>query len=115
MVRHGCGPGKKVAVVGLGGLGHFAVLFGKAMGAEMTAISHSPKKEADAKKVSYLFAERADFGFSWALSISLIRPRRISRRSILWSLISLSVPPTLGKKTSRWMIIFRIYSFSVPR
>lgn len=62
MVRHGCGPGKKVAVVGLGGLGHFAVLFGKAMGAEMTAISHSPKKEADATKVSHLFAELADLG-----------------------------------------------------
>lgn len=27
LVRHGAGPGKKVGVVGLGGLGHFAVLF----------------------------------------------------------------------------------------
>jgi alcohol dehydrogenase (NADP+) len=51
MKRHGCGPGKKVAVVGIGGLGHFALMFGKAMGAEMTAISHSPDKEADAKTV----------------------------------------------------------------
>jgi len=52
MVRHGCGPGKKVAVVGIGGLGHFALMFGKAMGAEMSAITHSPSKAADAKKVN---------------------------------------------------------------
>ena len=27
--RHGCGPGKKVGIVGLGGLGHFGVLYAK--------------------------------------------------------------------------------------
>jgi len=51
MKRHGVGPGKKLAVVGIGGLGHFAIMFGKAMGAEVTAISHSPNKAEDAKKV----------------------------------------------------------------
>ncbi|PWN91190.1 GroES-like protein [Acaromyces ingoldii] len=49
--RNGCGPGKKVAVVGLGGLGHYAVLFAVAMGAEVTVISHSPKKKEDAFKM----------------------------------------------------------------
>ena len=43
------GPGKKVAVMGLGGLGHMGVKFAAAMGAEVTVFSHSPKKESDAK------------------------------------------------------------------
>ena len=42
-------PGKKVAVMGLGGLGHMGVKFAVAMGAEVTVFSHSPGKEADAK------------------------------------------------------------------
>ncbi|KAF7715286.1 Uncharacterized protein PECH_005358 [Penicillium ucsense] len=45
------GPGKTVGVVGIGGLGHFGILFAAAMGAEVWAISHSPKKEADAKSL----------------------------------------------------------------
>ncbi|KAL7619633.1 hypothetical protein AAE478_010174 [Parahypoxylon ruwenzoriense] len=51
LVRAGTGPGKKVAIVGLGGLGHFAVLWGNALGAEVTVISHSPGKEADARSL----------------------------------------------------------------
>jgi uncharacterized zinc-type alcohol dehydrogenase-like protein len=45
------GPGKKVAVVGLGGLGHMAVKIAAAMGAEVTVLSQSMKKEADGKKM----------------------------------------------------------------
>jgi uncharacterized zinc-type alcohol dehydrogenase-like protein len=41
-------PGKKVAVMGLGGLGHMGVKFAVAMGADVTVLSHSPHKEADA-------------------------------------------------------------------
>ncbi|GAW26596.1 putative alcohol dehydrogenase [Rosellinia necatrix] len=48
LVRAGAGPGKRVAIVGLGGLGHFAVMFANALGAEATVISHSPSKEDDA-------------------------------------------------------------------
>lgn len=51
LVRAGTGPGKKVAIVGLGGLGHFAVMWANALGAEVTVISHSPDKEADARKL----------------------------------------------------------------
>lgn len=45
-----CGvKGKDVGIVGIGGLGHFGLLFAKAMGARsVTAISHSTSKEADA-------------------------------------------------------------------
>ena len=42
------GPGKKVAIIGLGGLGHMGVQFAHAMGADVTVFSHSASKEADA-------------------------------------------------------------------
>jgi len=42
------GPGSRVGVVGLGGLGHMAVKFAAAMGAEVTVFSRTPGKEADA-------------------------------------------------------------------
>jgi uncharacterized zinc-type alcohol dehydrogenase-like protein len=47
----GAGPGKKVAVVGLGGLGHMAVKIAHAMGAEVTVLSHSSKKQKDALRL----------------------------------------------------------------
>jgi uncharacterized zinc-type alcohol dehydrogenase-like protein len=43
----GAGPGKKVAVVGLGGLGHMGVKIAAAMGAEVTVLSQSLKKQED--------------------------------------------------------------------
>jgi uncharacterized zinc-type alcohol dehydrogenase-like protein len=46
----GCGPGKKVGIVGLGGLGHMGVKIAAAMGAEVTVFSHSDSKKADAEK-----------------------------------------------------------------
>ncbi len=49
--RYGTKKGKKVGVVGLGGLGHMAVKIAKAMGAEVTVFSTSPNKEADARKL----------------------------------------------------------------
>lgn len=45
------GPGKKVAVVGLGGLGHMGVKLARAMGAEVTAITTSASKKEDAKRL----------------------------------------------------------------
>ena len=45
------GPGKKVAIVGLGGLGHMGVKLGHAMGAEVTVLSQSLKKQADGKRL----------------------------------------------------------------
>lgn len=41
-------PGDKVAVVGLGGLGHMGVKLASAMGAHVTVLSHSPGKRDDA-------------------------------------------------------------------
>lgn len=51
LVRNGCGPGKKVGIVGMGGIGHFGLLFAKALGAETWVISRSHAKEADCMKM----------------------------------------------------------------
>jgi uncharacterized zinc-type alcohol dehydrogenase-like protein len=45
------GAGHRVAILGLGGLGHMGVKFAVALGAEVTVLSTSPSKEADAKKL----------------------------------------------------------------
>lgn len=49
--RFNVGPGKRVAVVGLGGLGHMGVKIAAAMGAEVTVLSTSPSKEIDARRL----------------------------------------------------------------
>ncbi|KAF2435411.1 NAD(P)-binding protein [Tothia fuscella] len=47
-----CGPGKKVGIVGVGGLGHFGVLFAKALGADrVVGISRSATKKEDVLKL----------------------------------------------------------------
>jgi uncharacterized zinc-type alcohol dehydrogenase-like protein len=56
------GPGKKVAILGLGGLGHMAVKFAVAMGAEVYVLGRSKAKEKDAKEFGakeYLLTEDA--------------------------------------------------------
>lgn len=45
------GKGSKVAIVGLGGLGHMGLKLAKALGAEVTLFSRSPGKEADARRL----------------------------------------------------------------
>ncbi|OLD41573.1 MAG: hydroxyacid dehydrogenase, partial [Thaumarchaeota archaeon 13_1_40CM_2_39_4] len=52
------GPGKKVAIIGLGGIGHMGVKLAHALGAEVTVLSHSLKKQEDGKKLgaNYFYA-----------------------------------------------------------
>ena len=45
------GKGHKLAVLGLGGLGHMAVKFGVSFGAEVTMLSSSPSKQKDAERL----------------------------------------------------------------
>lgn len=57
----GVGKGHKVGVLGLGGLGHMAVKFAVAFGAEVTMLSSSPSKKADAEKLgAHHFALTSD-------------------------------------------------------
>ena len=44
-------PGQRIAIMGLGGLGHMGVKFASALGAEVTVLSHSKNKEADARRM----------------------------------------------------------------
>ncbi|KAI7862168.1 chaperonin 10-like protein [Spinellus fusiger] len=93
--RHNVKPGDKVGVIGVGGLGHLAIQWAKAMGATVVAISHSDNKHADALElgcddlivisdakaveahkgtfthflVTYLSKE-----FDWNLHFSLLKP-----------------------------------------
>lgn len=51
-LRHwNIGKGHKVAVVGLGGLGHMGLKFAKALGADVTLFTRSPGKEAEARRL----------------------------------------------------------------
>eukprot|EP01137_Pigoraptor_chileana_P006803 Opistho-2@51540 len=93
--RHGAGPGKRVGVIGIGGLGHLAVQFAHQLGAEVTAISSTKSKVEDAKKLGaerYLVSKDKDDiekhrryfdmiictafydGIEWAQFMGLIRP-----------------------------------------
>lgn len=50
--QQGCGPGKKVGIVGVGGLGHFGVLFAKALGAdEVVGVSRKAAKRDESLKL----------------------------------------------------------------
>lgn len=61
LIRWGAGPGKKVAIVGLGGLGHVGIKIAKAMGADVSVLSHSNRKEEDSKRLgAHHFYSTAD-------------------------------------------------------
>ncbi len=49
--QYNVGPGTKMAVVGLGGLGHMGVKLGAAMGAHVTMITTTPEKGEDARRL----------------------------------------------------------------
>ncbi|PPQ71149.1 hypothetical protein CVT26_010843 [Gymnopilus dilepis] len=75
MIRNGLGPGKRLGVVGVGGLGHFAIQFGKALGAEVVVFSRSNSKEKDARELGAShFVATADENFAdpWKLKLDLI-------------------------------------------
>jgi len=104
--RNGCGPGKKVGIIGVGGLGHYAVLFAKAMGAEVYAFTHSKNKADDIKKMGadhVIDVGEKDFSKPLAQQLDLIISTRDSAHgfdfgeylSMLWvhgSLITVGLP-----------------------
>ena len=52
LIHNGAGPGKRVGIVGVGGLGHFGILWAKALGCDkVVAISRTKAKRDDAQKM----------------------------------------------------------------
>lgn len=75
LVRNNVGPGTKVAILGIGGLGHLAVQWAKALGAEVYAISHSPDKVDDIKKLGakeVILSNKEDWAEPWAFTFDFI-------------------------------------------
>jgi len=73
--RWHAGPGKKVAIVGMGGLGHMAVKFAHAMGAEVTVLSQSLRKQEDGLRLGadhYFATSDEDTFIELAGSLDLI-------------------------------------------
>lgn len=65
--HNGCGPGKRVGIIGVGGLGHFGVIFAKALGAaKVVAISRKASKAEDCKKMGADLYIATDDEFNWA-------------------------------------------------
>ncbi|KAI2854450.1 hypothetical protein CBS147343_10663 [Aspergillus niger] len=77
-LRHyGCAPGKRVGIIGVGGLGHFGIMFAKALGADkVVAISRKNNKKEDALKLgadAYIATDDdADWAKNNARSLDLI-------------------------------------------
>ncbi|KAL8806062.1 MAG: hypothetical protein Q9182_001594 [Xanthomendoza sp. 2 TL-2023] len=75
LLRAGVGPGKKVAIVGVGGLGHYAILWASAMGAEVYVLSHSPDKEQAAKELGakeFISTADKDWDKPWAFTFDFM-------------------------------------------
>lgn len=51
MLRHKFKEGDRVGVIGIGGLGHLAIKFARALGCHVTALSHSPSKKDETIKM----------------------------------------------------------------
>jgi uncharacterized zinc-type alcohol dehydrogenase-like protein len=49
--RHGVNSATRLGVIGIGGLGHLAIMYGRAMGCHVTVFSSSPAKERDAQQM----------------------------------------------------------------
>ncbi|RVX70513.1 hypothetical protein B0A52_05164 [Exophiala mesophila] len=67
LFTHGAGPGKKVGIIGIGGLGHFGIMGAKALGcSEVVAISRTASKKADAMKMGATKFIATDEDRDWA-------------------------------------------------
>ncbi|EXJ77783.1 hypothetical protein A1O3_10012 [Capronia epimyces CBS 606.96] len=67
LTQHGAGPGKKVGIVGIGGLGHFGIMGAKALGCDkIVAISRTSGKKDDALKMGATDFIATDESDSWA-------------------------------------------------
>jgi alcohol dehydrogenase (NADP+) len=69
LLQHSAGPGKKVGIIGIGGLGHFGILGAKALGCdEIVAISRTRTKKEDAMKMGATKFIATEEDHDWASS-----------------------------------------------
>ncbi|KAA8646673.1 NAD(P)-dependent alcohol dehydrogenase [Aspergillus tanneri] len=100
-LRHnGCGPGKTVGIIGVGGLGHFGIMFAKALGADrVVAISRKANKREDALKLGANTYIATDDNINWAKnnsrSLDLIISTVSSSKMPIVDYISLLKPMAL--------------------
>lgn len=100
----GAGPGKQVAIVGMGGLGHVGVKIAHAMGAEVTVLSQTLSKQEDGKKfgADHYYATNDDGTFDElkgrfdliinTVSVNLDLDRYLSLLGIDGTLVELGAP-----------------------
>jgi uncharacterized zinc-type alcohol dehydrogenase-like protein len=79
--RHGVSAGTRVGVLGIGGLGHLALQFAAALGADVTALSSTAAKEKDARQ----------FGATDFLDVSASGALQRAKRSLDFILITVNV------------------------
>jgi len=75
LVRANIGPGKTVGVIGIGGLGHLGLQWSAALGAETYALTHSPNKAEDAKKLGakdVIVTTEKNFAEKWAFKFDFL-------------------------------------------
>lgn len=74
-MRANIGPGKTVGVIGIGGLGHLGLQWSAALGAETYALTHSPNKAEDAKKLGakdVIVTTEKNFAEKWAFKFDFL-------------------------------------------
>lgn len=110
------GKGSRVGVVGLGGLGHMAVKLAASLGAEVTVLSSSPAKKADARRLgAHEFVVWTEKGATSALAgrfdvviDSVSAPhdldRLLSTLAIEGALVLVGVPPEAAKVSANVLI-----------
>lgn len=120
LVRAGTGPGKAVGVIGLGGLGHFAVIFARAMGCSVVVISRTQKKAEDAIKMgadTYIATlEDLDWAQKHASTLDLIIdttgaieeiPQLLVTMRAEGEIVLVGAPRAMEAKINPWLLLFR--------
>ncbi|HUR77165.1 MAG TPA: NAD(P)-dependent alcohol dehydrogenase [Acidimicrobiales bacterium] len=119
-LRHwGAGPGKRVAIVGMGGLGHLGVQIAHALGAEVTVLSQSLAKKADGARLGadHYFATSDPATFeelagSFDLIVSTVSvavdiERYLSLLDLEATLVFVGLPPDPMPVKAGWLLTNR--------
>jgi alcohol dehydrogenase (NADP+) len=104
LIRNHVGPNTRIGIIGIGGLGHFAIMFASALGATVTAISHSSSKASDAASIGENWSAGNERSFDILLCTSFAKDwpidKFISLLDVGGTLVYVGIPegnlPTLA-------------------